>query len=109
MVPYTQSLVDKHGLKPLYLESGDKVLLVKAFNYFRDSWNCVRCDVLRFGDLESYVEESPHVHVIGYHSNMAYSNMSVTRHTMLEDVKCSMCGGQKMHYRFVDDLGCLSS
>lgn len=35
---------------------------------------------------------------------MAYSNMSVTRHTMLEDVKCSMCGGQKMHYRFMDEI-----
>jgi hypothetical protein len=153
LVPFSEDLAKSHDLKPLYLESGDKVLRIRALNYYKGQWGCVRADVLRIGGLEAYVEESPHVHVVGYmpavceksddfflrtgwvyknkgvrksvsgtlyyllthhaiianrhavtyHSNMAYSKLTVTRRVSEEPVKCK-CGCQKTHYKFVDEI-----
>lgn len=66
IVPYTKALSDAHGLKPLYLESGDKVLRIKAVSYYGGFWECAQKDVLKLGGLENYAYESPHVHAVGY-------------------------------------------
>lgn len=66
IVPYTQALADKHGLKPLYLDSGDKVLRIKSMAYYGGFWECVQKDILQLGGPEHYVSESPHVHAVGY-------------------------------------------
>lgn len=70
LLPFNQALADQYKLEPVYLESGDKVLLVPALKYYKGEWECVRLDILGLGGPENYIEDSPHLHLVGYFPNV---------------------------------------